>query len=321
MIDNNILKKLSSIFQSAEKEYIEGKGDGWINLAKFGPLLNSNSVDYKELGFEKLGAFIVASSLFETYADTSKRVPVKYVRLKANSTRPIQHDNMRVVKEPTFNEEEEKIMKRLRLKNKFFIGQFSFDGERGHFKITDIRNTDFTKIEDKERGIRDLAIRFKSSKYFSKFAYYKFTWKLISKNPIAFGIDLDEDVTMVTSKDTIECINNCLSNYPLDAAKKITGSLDTLSKQLTQSGKEVFIYELLQNANDYPQRGENNSKAPVDVDFHITSDFLTFQHTGAYFNAKNVAAICNINDGEKSDNVDAIGYKGIGFKTVFLDND
>lgn len=321
MIDNNILKKLSSIFQSAEKEYIEGKGDGWINLAKFGPLLNSNSVDYKELGFEKLGAFIVASSLFETYADTSKRVPVKYVRLKANSTRPIQHDNMRVVKEPTFNEEEEKIMKRLRLKNKFFIGQFSFDGERGHFKITDIRNTDFTKIEDKERGIRDLAIRFKSSKYFSKFAYYKFTWKLISKNPIAFGIDLDEDVTMVTSKDTIECINNCLSNYPLDAAKKITGSLDTLSKQLTQSGKEVFIYELLQNANDYPQRGENNSKSPVDVDFHITSDFLTFQHTGAYFNAKNVAAICNINDGEKSDNVDAIGYKGIGFKTVFLDND
>lgn len=321
MIDNNILKKLSSIFQSAEKEYIEGKGDGWINLAKFGPLLNSNSVDYKELGFEKLGAFIVASSLFETYADTSKRVPVKYVRLKANSTGPIQHDNMRVVKEPTFNEEEEKIMKRLRLKNKFFIGQFSFDGERGHFKITDIRNTDFTKIEDKERGIRDLAIRFKSSKYFSKFAYYKFTWKLISKNPIAFGIDLDEDVTMVTSKDTIECINNCLSNYPLDAAKKITGSLDTLSKQLTQSGKEVFIYELLQNANDYPQRGVNNSKSPVDVDFHITSDFLTFQHTGAYFNAKNVAAICNINDGEKSDNVDAIGYKGIGFKTVFLDND
>lgn len=321
MIDNNILNKLSSVFQLAEKEYIEGKGGGWINLAKFGPLLNSNSVDYKELGFEKLGAFIAASSLFETYADTSKGVPVKYVRLKANSTRSIQHDNMRVVKEPTFNEEEEKIMKRLRLKNKFFIGQFSFDGERGHFKITDIRNTDFTKIEDKERGIRDLTIRFESTKYFSKFAYYKFTWKLISKSPLSFGIDLDEDVTLVTSKDTIECINNCLSNYPLDAAKKITGSLDTLSKQLTQSGKEVFIYELLQNANDYPQGGVNNSKSPVDVDFHITSDFLTFQHTGAYFNAKNVAAICNINDGEKSDNVDAIGYKGIGFKTVFLDND
>ena len=40
-----------------------------------------------------------------------------------------------------------------------------------------------------------------------------------------------------------------------------------------------------------------------------------------YKNPKNIAAICDINDGEKSDNVEAIGYKGIGFKTVFLDND
>ena len=40
-----------------------------------------------------------------------------------------------------------------------------------------------------------------------------------------------------------------------------------------------------------------------------------------YFNPKNIAAICDINDGEKADNTEAIGYKGIGFKTVFLDND
>ena len=60
---------------------------------------------------------------------------------------------------------------------------------------------------------------------------------------------------------------------------------------------------------------------PVDVEFHITDEYLTFQHTGDYFNPKNIAAICDINDGEKSDNVEAIGYKGIGFKTVFLDND
>ncbi len=36
---------------------------------------------------------------------------------------------------------------------------------------------------------------------------------------------------------------------------------------------------------------------------------------------KNIAAICSINDKEKDTNKDAIGYKGIGFKTVFLDNE
>lgn len=54
--------------------------------------------------------------------------------------------------------------------------------------------------------------------------------------------------------------------------------------------------------------------------FHITDNYLIFQHSGDYFNAKNIEAICSINDKEKTDNAEAIGYKGIGFKTVFLDN-
>jgi len=100
--------------------------------------------------------------------------------------------------------------------------------------------------------------------------------------------------------------------YPAGAAKKIARSLDTLKKQLTQSGKEVFIYELLQNANDYPRRTKIDGKIqplPVDVEFHITENYLTFEHTGEYFNPKNIAAICDINDGEKSDNTEAIGSK------------
>ena len=225
--------------------------------------------------------------------------------------RPLRNEDSQDVK---------KIKRRLRLKNNFFIGQFSLDGKRGHYKITDIRNTDFTKIEDKERGVKDLTIRFKSTRNFAKFAYYKFAWTLVGTKPLEFGINLDHSIDFLTPEDIVRCINTCLSQYPLDAAKKITGSLDTLSKQLTQSGKEVFIYELLQNANDYPQV-KFGKKQLVDVEFHLTDEFLAFLHTGDYFNAKNVAAICNINDGEKSDNVEAIGYKGIGFKTVFLDSD
>lgn len=88
--------------------------------------------------------------------------------------------------------------------------------------------------------------------------------------------------------------------------------MDTLSKQL--SAKEsTFVYELLQNANDYPIEGKL-----VDVEFHITDNYLLFMHTGDKFNVRNISGICGINEKEKVANRKAIGYKGIGFKTVFL---
>lgn len=218
-----------------------------------------------------------------------------------------------------------RVKKRLRLVNFFFIGQIVPDSVDGWYKIIDIRNTDFTKIEDKERDVRNIFIRFRApQETFYRVGYYKFTWVLLNTDPLRFGIDLKKGVFPVGPKQIVRCLHDSIVNYPASAAKKITGTLDTLNKQLTQSGKEVFIYELLQNANDYPRkiREETGTKPiPVEVEFHITEEYLTFQHTGEYFNPRNIAAICDINDGEKSDNVDAIGYKGIGFKTVFLDND
>ena len=321
-IKDSIKEKLISVFKSSTKESVPGSGSGWVDLVKFAPALKQGGVDFRILGFNKLADFIDASELFETCYDKTKSIPPKYIRLKSRVSSPSLTSSVTPsVRKREDSLEVSKIKKRLRLSNNYFIGQFAPDSESGFYRITDIRNTDFTKIEDKERGIKNLLIRFKSSQHFYKHAYYRFTWVLLNTNPMRFGIDLSEEVKLVTSKDTIECINNCLSHYSLDAAKKITSSLDTLSKQLTQSGKEVFIYELLQNANDYPQRQSDGSQAMVDVEFHITDEFLTFQHTGAYFNAKNVAAICNINDGEKTENVEAIGYKGIGFKTVSLDSD
>lgn len=317
-INDTIKEKLISVFKSSTKESVPGNSSGWVNLVKFAPALKQEGVDFHILGYYKLADFIDATGLFDTCYDKTKSIPPKYIRLKS---RVSSTSNTPSVRRREDSLEVSKIKKRLRLSNNYFIGQFAPEGEAGFYRITDIRNTDFTKIEDKERGIKNLLIRFKSSQHFYKHAYYRFTWVLLNTNPMRFGIDLSKEVKLVTSKDTIECINNCLSHYSLDAAKKITSSLDTLSKQLTQSGKEVFIYELLQNANDYPQRQSDGSQTMVDVEFHITDEFLTFQHTGAYFNAKNVAAICNINDGEKTENVEAIGYKGIGFKTVFLDSD
>ena len=228
------------------------------------------------------------------------------------------------------DENEMAIMNRLRLDDHYFIGQFMPADEEWKFNqtgpnwiITDLRNKDFTKIEDKERGVRNLSIRVKGEKVnnINKFGYYKFVWTLLREEPLTFGYNPKYEITPIYPQDIVKCLHDSIISYPPSASKKITRMLDTLNKQLTQSGKEVFIYELLQNANDYPKKEKGKTIIPVDVEFYITDKYLIFKHSGEYFNPKNIAAICDINDGEKSENIEAIGYKGIGFKTVFLDND
>lgn len=83
----------------------------------------------------------------------------------------------------------------------------------------------------------------------------------------------------------------------------------------------TYIYELLQNSNDYPRKDINNNKIPVEVKFILTENYLFLVHSGAPFNLKNIAAICTVNEGEKRDNTETIGYKGMGFKSVFVNND
>ena len=322
-------KAIIDILGTIPKVAVAGKIGQWSYLAQFGKALKDNNVDFHKFGYDKLAEFAENVSFLEVFTDTSYDPPVKYVRYARDvdtqneEAKPIPRKHK--ANAISNNKETIKVKRFLRLKNDFFIGQFLPDYSTGEYKIVDIRNTDFTKIEDFERNIRNLEIRFNpQGQSFRKFAYYKFSWKLLNSKPLQFGIDLTQDVVLQNPEDIVGCIAHCLENYSMDAARKITRNLDTLSKQLTQSGKEVFIYELLQNANDYPQKkkeGDGSSFIPVDVEFHILEDYLIFQHTGEYFNAKNVAAICNINDGEKNSNLEAIGYKGIGFKTVFLDSD
>lgn len=326
MINNDTLQKLLSVYHSLQKESLPEKGEGWVNMANLNPALLKAGINYKVMGYEKLGEFIAKSAAFIIYSDNSCTAPIKYIKEKGKRIDVSLKPKVKRVR-ATYTDSNEviKIKRRLRLDNNMFIGQFAPQRQESWYTITDIRNTDFTKIEDKERGVKNLSISFKSQKKeFNRFAYYKFTWVLLETEPLKFGIDLREEITPIYPRDIVNSLFDGIMRYPAGAAKKIARSLDTLKKQLTQSGKEVFIYELLQNANDYPRHAKINDEyqaLPVEVEFHITENYLTFQHTGEYFNPKNIAAICDINDGEKSDNTEAIGYKGIGFKTVFLDSD
>lgn len=229
------------------------------------------------------------------------------------------------MKDNNFNEsvlskEELVFYKNRKLKDKYFIGRFK--ETKDGYLISDIRRSDFSKIKYKPTGSKTFTIKTDCfyDEVFEDDVYYRFTWTMVKYKPdYIFDIDEDEEIVLVEPRDIVNLLYEDIYDYPASASEKIVNTLDTLKNQLTASGKEVFIYELLQNANDYPQKVEG-AKQPVDVEFHITDNYLVFQHSGDYFDAKNIAAICSINDKEKTDNTEAIGYKGIGFKTVFLDN-
>ena len=210
----------------------------------------------------------------------------------------------------------------LKLKDDKFVGQFT-ENKDGSFTIRDIRRSDFSKLI-LQNGKEQSPIVYHPHLFKPKNGkYYEFSWILNGEKEnyvYLFKVDETKSFQEVTPRNLVQRLHDDIMNYPAGAGQKIVKMLDTLKIQLTASGKEIFIYELLQNANDYPQT-INDVKQKVDVEFHLTLSSLVFMHSGAVFNEKNIAAICSINDKEKDTNKDAIGYKGIGFKTVFLDNE
>ena len=218
-----------------------------------------------------------------------------------------------------FSPEEKSISNDWQLgKSKRFIGLFEQNADKTGYIISDIRRPDdFTKVDNK------LTIEV-DNRYVNipnNNAYYSFQWLLLEYDPdrSKFGVQRWGGFYPIKERNVVELLHNQIMAYPPGAAEKAVKTIDILRNQLTASGKEIFIYELLQNANDYPLVIDGK-KQMVDVEFHITRDHLFFLHSGRLFNERNVAAICDFNDREKTANSEAIGYKGIGFKTVFAYN-
>lgn len=201
-----------------------------------------------------------------------------------------------------------------------FIGYYHHDDESDVNIVDDIRKVNFDHIPfypgDKDK--KPIRLSFPFDLWgLKKDNYYLFNWKLSHRNkynPYEILIDLDKKPKKIDPKWFIDTLFDDRYNDKSKNFGSATNFLDTLSKQL--SAKEsTFVYELLQNANDYPVEGQL-----VDVEFHITDNYLLFLHSGDKFNVRNISGICGINEKEKTANKKAIGYKGIGFKTVFLNN-
>lgn len=78
---------------------------------------------------------------------------------------------------------------------------------------------------------------------------------------------------------------------------------------------ERFVYELLQNAVDaFTDVGGDT----LNILIKAEEDRFLFMHNGKAFDSKDVEGISDVGNGTKSRDSKKIGYKGIGFKSVFM---
>lgn len=97
------------------------------------------------------------------------------------------------------------------------------------------------------------------------------------------------------------------------AAINQANSLKIISSDI-YTEEERFVYELLQNAVD---SFSDTKRENMDVKISLSNGYLAFMHNGAAFSDADVEGICGIGNGTKAKNSKKIGYKGIGFKSVF----
>lgn len=113
----------------------------------------------------------------------------------------------------------------------------------------------------------------------------------------------------------IEHIRKISKEYesPVGIAREaMSGMVSRLSIE-TSKKPETFIFELLQNADDYPDKESRE----VSILFKIIGSYLVVCHNGQPFYPNNVHALCSVNAGDKSENKETTGFKGIGFKSIF----
>ena len=291
--------------------------------------LNGIHYDYlpQFLNIPKLGSYVsYGACTFKCRVNTAAlhSSPKKLIlTVIGNSIEPLNAAKRQTTpKRKERSKEEALFLRNLKLKDNLFIGQFTMNRD-GSFTIRDIRRSDFSKLILQNGKEQSPIVYHPKMREPKDGIYYEFAWVLnkvvIDDYVYNFKVDETKPFKEINAKELISRLHNDIMSYPPGAGQKIVKMLNTLKTQLTASGKEIFIYELLQNANDYPVKN-NNIAEKVDVEFRITADSLVFMHSGARFNERNIAAICSINDKEKTENKEAIGYKGIGFKTVFLDN-
>ncbi len=120
---------------------------------------------------------------------------------------------------------------------------------------------------------------------------------------------------MENLKDYIENLYNTkVQKTSPEMATDLANSLDLLSSGI-YTEEERFIFELLQNAVD---SSSDNANDNLSISIEAVDDFLVFMHNGKPFSKRDIEGICSVGNGNKASDTRKIGYKGIGFKSVFM---
>lgn len=225
-----------------------------------------------------------------------------------------------------------RILDNWKTKDRLFVGCYDFDQEKQTYCFSDIRSGSFHELKypnlERKNNAQeeDIIIPLeKPIEGLSLKSYYKIWWKIISDNSdrgYSFAYDSSLPIEPINPTSLINLLKNIWDISDISVSGTMDDAMEMVSSELMSSSNGTFIYELLQNANDYPVEingGKDIEK--VDVEFHITDNYLVFRHSGDYFSAKDIAAICKLGAGTKKRKKNAIGYKGIGFKTVFNGTD
>lgn len=202
------------------------------------------------------------------------------------------------------------------LNSTYIIGAYHRDGERGYFD--DLRGAAGERIEDFEGNpIADRVYIFRTDLIEDEF--YEFDWSIEGESENNYSYICTGGIRPVNKMQMLQVrLDEKLSQRGTN--RKDANQNQKMINQEVTGAPHTYIYELLQNSNDYPLKDLNKKKIPVEVKFILTKHYLFFIHSGAPFNLRNIAAICTVNEGEKRDNTETIGYKGMGFKSVFVNN-
>jgi hypothetical protein len=220
------------------------------------------------------------------------------------------------------------IISQLSIKSLDFIGRFR-KYPNGFTLFDNIRLPNFSPLpkiksnKDDKLANAKVLVHLENRKDLKNGAYYHFNGKVIPQtlrlkhnNEFIFTVDNDSEIIEYkpNAKDFIDTIYERFDKADSANNNDISKALNTITYQINKK-PETFIYELLQNADD------NAGNRDVNVTFYITDKYLLVFHNGEPFKFNNVFAICSVNAEDKSDDIDKIGFKGIGFKSVFKDND
>lgn len=122
--------------------------------------------------------------------------------------------------------------------------------------------------------------------------------------------------------ETAKTMKQLIKNLEIDKTKNssastctdLADSLDLLSSGI-YTEEERFMYELLQNAVDAFEDAKDDC---LQIRIVCRDGYIVFMHNGTPFSERDIVGLCSVGNGNKTRNVKKIGYKGIGFKSVFM---